>query len=247
MLIAAAVIAVFVVILYNVQVRRVEARARGETVYLLTFTHSMRAGEQLDVDRDLAVQEVARQFEGRLGGAVILKSPEDRRDYRGMSLTRVAEKGEYLRWSHVQAEAGASPSQKIAPGMVGYPVPLDSRYVPGDILRVGDKINLVGRFQLGSSPPKAYRILEHVDVLAVGGRGLEEPGFFDEPAGGQRSYRSVTIEISPAQSLILDDVLNRVVGGVRVELVNRMARRVDTAGKVNPELSGLAETPASRP
>lgn len=239
MLLVALVLAALVVVIYNFQIRRVRKEARGETVILLRFLRNMKRGEQLDVKKDLEVQEVSKQFRGGLGSVVVLNRREERSSIDRRYVNRKINKGMYLMWAHISQEPQDRQSENITRPNIAYP--LDVETVPGELLSIGDKVNLVGRMSLKGGALKSYRIIEGVTVLAVGGRGVRRTPLKGRRTGlserGPRSYRSITIEIRPKQSLNLNDVLSRVIGGVTVELLNPESRTSGEAGTVNPDLT----------
>ena len=57
MLLVAFVLAALVVVIYNVQISRAREEARGETIILLRFKRNIKRGGQLDVKKDLKVEE----------------------------------------------------------------------------------------------------------------------------------------------------------------------------------------------
>ncbi len=115
---------------------------------------------------------------------------------------------------------------------------IDSSESLGDILRVGDRVNILAKLSIPGKGIGTYRIIEGVKVLAVGGQGL-----YDEQstkrarqfaAEGLRSYRSVTIEIDPDVSLQLSNILSYCVGNIQLELRNPSQPLPAWAGKINP-------------
>ena len=100
----ASVVAGLVVVIYNFEIRRVRVETRRETVILLRFLRDMKRGEQLDVNKDLEVQEVSKQFQGGLGSVVVLKRREERSSIDRTYVNRKINKGEYLMWAHISHE-----------------------------------------------------------------------------------------------------------------------------------------------
>lgn len=225
-----------VVIIYNVQIHRVRMEGRGRTLRLLKLTRDMDLNDKIG-DEDIEIGAVPRQFEGSLGNVV----DEDRRNYViGKVMQRGARKGQWLLWSHLTGEAGVR-ENPINPGSIGVTVPLDSRKSPGDLLRPNDKVNLIGVIVTGREA-QTYRIIEDVRVLAVGGKAKDRAtgGRIGRTAAGARLYRSVTIEITPAVSLLLNNLLTHVSGDCWLELRGTTEGRSRTAGQINPELKNLA-------
>lgn len=244
MLAVAFVLAVLVVVLYNVQVRRVAEEARGTVVKVLVFRRSMKAGDEIDAKKDLEIKEIPRQVREPLGSVVDIKTPEDVSAMNGYILNQDVSKGAFLQWGHVLQDRDKGPSGGIRSGFVGYSLQVDARAVPGDMLRVGDYVNLVGRISLQGRPLQSYRIVERIRVLAIGGRGVKEAvltgkGRARKADQGQRSFRSITVELLPAESLILDNVVSHVVGDVRIEVLRPDSRADSKAGSINDKLRAL--------
>jgi len=250
MLVVAFVLAAVVVVIYNWQAARIRSEARGETIYLLRFRRNMRAGEQLDVKKDLVIDERSKQWEGRMGSVVVLARPAQAGTVDKYYLNQYVRKGDYLRYNHIYHETKDLPSSNLTTGMVGRSVPVDPRNVPGDRLRVGDHVSLFGIISLGKQTPESYRIIESVRVFAIGGQGLKETVSTRKGLQladrGQRSYRSIVIELSPSESLILNNVLSHVRGGVGVELLPPNYKPTSKPGQVSKELRNLKAAPPRR-
>ncbi|HUU60089.1 MAG TPA: hypothetical protein VMZ50_11140, partial [Phycisphaerae bacterium] len=110
--------------------------------------------------------------------------------------------------------------------------------------------SLIGIISLGSQPPQSYRIIESVRVFAIGGQGVKETvqtaRGFKITDRGQRSYRSITVEVPPTESLVLNDVLSHVSGGVRVLLLPSDYKPGGKPGQVSKELRNLKAAPPRR-
>ena len=236
LLIVALLLAAVVVVVYNIHISRVRSAAEGETVRVMRFLRDMDVGEEIE-RRDF--EPVSIEI-GRETADGISAVPAEKWDAVGKRLMRSAQKGEVLVWPHVIGEHRSLPSSKITPGKVAVSLVVDPRRAPGDILHVGDRVNIMGVLSVGNGPLRTYRIAEWLKVLAVGGRGLTEP-----PGGARyvdrtvRSYRSITVEVSPEVSAQLANVLSHVHGSIWLELRNPRDRAPVRAGKVNSELENL--------
>lgn len=240
MLLVAFVLAALVVVIYNVQISRAREEARGETVLVLRFARNIKRGEQLDVKKDVVVQEMRKDFQTGLGSVVVLNNEEEKSSVDGAYVNRKINKGEWLMWAHISHEARPRASEDIRKRHVAYTLEVDA--VPGELLSIGDKVNLIGRIALKGKSLKSYRIIAGVTVLAVGGQGVRKTPLSGKrtrvSAKGQRSYRSITIEIRPDESLVLNDVLSNVVDGVTVELLNP-DEATGKSATVNPVLRNM--------
>lgn len=246
MLIVAVVLGLLVVLIYNWQIQRVRAESRGEMVKLLRFVRDKKPGDEIDAAKDLIVQEVSKKLAAGLGDVAIVERGETPKKYDRFPVNQRVLKGRFLLNSYLTYEASRSPSVRISDDdHIAMAVPL--REAPGDILRPGDRVNLVALVSLDGQPAKPERIIEDVKVLAVGGKSLRETPFSDSSYAreqGITTYRTITIEVSPEASLQLETILTSTSGGVRVEVLSPKARPSPRAGKVNQMvLQGLGPVP----
>jgi len=245
-LLIGAILALVVVVVYNYHVHRVREAGKGTTVRLLRMVRAMSPGQALS-PKDVKVVEVSTNLLGSLGGVVKLEPQESVADVvRGYELTQYVQEGWLLQTAHLGLGEPPSPSSALEKGMVAVSLSLDPRYTPGDILRVGDRVNILGMLQVGGQPLQAYRIIEGVKVQAVGGRGprtgtLVVPSEFDENLG-VRSYKSIVVQVPAVESTRLINVLSHVAGSIWVEIINP-AEAPDSELKIriNPVLKTLSE------
>lgn len=228
-----------VVVIYNVHIYNVRREGRGQNVELLRVTRDIDPGEKLK-EEDVEVRVLPKQYEGSLGNVL---HKEDLEGYLGDSVNRRIQKGGFLLYDHMTGTDVSKPSSQIRLGNVAITVPLDSKVVPGDILRTNDQVNILA--MIGEKGAlKTYRILRGVRVLAIGGEGID-PGKVlksDSRVKRLRTYRSITIELPEEVSIQLANVLTHVSGGCWVEL-RPISERKEVA-RINPELSKLADAPA---
>ncbi len=244
LLVIAGVIALLAVIGYNVSIQQAAEEARGETVRVLQYTEDLDIGEELTAD-SVAVKEVSKTFAGNLGKVIVLKEDESAGLVVGMTLARGVKKGRWAFWDDVRRAGGKSPLEGlIDPTKVGVPLEIDPRLSPGEILQIGDRINLVGQVSIGGRPVQHHRLIEGVKVVSIGGRGLKsvKVGAYETfVSSSAKQYRSITVEIDRDESLAFQNLLSQVQGNVKVELLNPNARRGPNWGKINPALKSLAE------
>jgi Flp pilus assembly protein CpaB len=242
LLFIALVLGALVVVIYNVHIYNVRREARGKTVRLLRVTRDMREGEDLKKE-DLEVVAVPRQYERSLGDVV----GEDNLSFAtGQMLNRPIEKGRWLLWEHITGTDTRKPANEISKGNIAVAVPLDSKMVPGDILRQNDRVNIVAHLPIGASL-KTFRIIEGVRVLAIGGEGIRPGAVADNPRSAgkpSRSYRSVTVEISKESAIEFANILTYVSGRCWVELLSSREEKTPSFGRINPQLKELAKQPS---
>jgi Flp pilus assembly protein CpaB len=246
--VVAIALAVVVVIVYNLQLRRERMAAKGESVSVLKYGRDLDAGEEIS-ERDLEEHYIDTQHREALGNVV---EGKDKELLVTQAVVQDVRLGHFVFWSHVGGKEGEKAAQKITKGMVTRTVEIDSVSSPGTILNVYDRINLIGVFEV-SNKRRTYRIIADVRVLAVGGRG---PTGTDISGGevrtprASRSYRSVTIEVSPDVSLQLNDVLAHIQGPLIAEVRHPGDKTfVANSGQILPPLDTafVGKKPVGRP
>jgi len=240
LLVVALVLAGIVVVIYNMHITQVRKAGRGKMIDLLQFRRDMDPGETV-TKKDIRTVEVDRINYGALGNVVIKK---DFDLVVGSVLNQPARKDEYVKYGHVTADEGGGPSENLGEGMVAVPLEIDPRNVPGDILRVYDRVNILAKLSVNRKQLRTFRVIRAVRVMAVGGRGeygrATAAGTRTRMGRLPRSYRSITIEIPEKISLELANVLSHRAGSMAIELC-RSGQTVDPkAGQINPELTSLA-------
>ena len=239
LLVVAGVLGLIVVILYNVQMQAVRNSLQGPTVPVLRVTRDLQAGEVIKSE-DLKQEELDSDVVASLGNVV--KASQWVKDSQ-QTVNRPVKRNQFLLWADiVRSEDGNKPSDAIALEMETYTLRLLSESTPGDLIRVGDYVNVYGVFSINNKPPEDYLILRGARVLAVGGRGPAEH------TGGARSavdagYRTISIEVHEAVGKQLDNLMShQTSGAVRVAL--RSGQWVPTyqtppGPQIEPELKSL--------
>ncbi|MHC4563710.1 MAG: CpaB family protein [Planctomycetota bacterium] len=235
LLVVAVVLAIVVVIIYNLQLVRERKAAEGDMVSVLRYRRDLQAGEQITA-RDLEIASIETRYKKWLEDVVL----SDEQDYaETRTVERNVRMGEFVLQSHLGGAEGERPAHGITKGMVTRTVEIDSVTSPGTILAVHDRINLIGVFEV-SNRRRTYRIIADVRVLAVGGRGptgTDLSGGETRTPRASRAYRSVTIEVSPDVSLLLNDVLTHIQGPIIAEVRNPGDKTfAANAGQILPPL-----------
>lgn len=239
LLLIAIALGVVVVIVYNVQIHRIREGMRGTTMRLLKFRGDMRVGDNIKRS-DVEVHEIEVQKPGEFGSVMPAKELEY---LTTQFLRKRARKGEFVMWAHVLASGGEKASSDITIPMIAKTVPIDSATSPGTILSVGDRINLIGIFRVNKGKPRAYRILTDVRVHRIGGMGPAKDNTSAKPSRaskGMRSFKSVTLELTPAVSLQIENLRTHVLGEFTIEVRHPDERAPASAGLVHTELETLA-------
>ncbi len=245
LLVIAVVLALVVVVVYNLHVSSIRTSAIGEMVDLLVLTHNMQAGEKITA-KDIKKIQMGQQVVKHLGSYY----PAD--DYEfvigGAALNQPVVKDQILMGYHVTP--GALSTQKFSAGKVQMALKTDPSLALGQVLRVGNLVNVVANLSVDNAPLQAWRVIEGVRVVAIGGVGRQEVasakrGRSTSPEG-MRSFRSITIEVDKDQSLLLANVISHALGGqVWLELRD-LPEAKEVTGKVNKDLlQSLAKKAAS--
>ncbi len=243
LLVIAIVLALVVVVVYNLHVTSIRKSAVGEMVDLLVLTRDMQAGEQISA-KDIKKIQIGHQVVKRLGSYV----PADEYDYvtGGALLNQPVVKDQILMAYHITP--GALEGHKFSPGKIQTALKVDPTLALGQVLRVGNFVNVLAYLSVDNRPLAAWRIIEGVRVVAIGGVGRQEIAApkrgSRSKTEGMRSFRSVTIEVNKDQSLKLANVISHARSGqVWLEL-RGLPEASEVSGKVNEELESLAEEAA---
>jgi len=247
-LLIGAILAVLVVVIYNYHIRSVREAGKGRMIQLVQFKSDMFPGQKLD-PRDLQIVEVSDRLIGSLGSVVKVGPKESIGDVvRGYTLAQNVQQGWLLQAAHLGLGERRSASDQTPKGMVAVPLLLDPKLSHGDMLNVGDRVTVLGIFQLGEKPSQWYPIVKGVKVLSVGGRGPKNvdlaPGSHVRDSG-MRSYRTIVIQVPVGLSTKLRNVFSHVQGTVAIDLISaKDAPTDDKAITITPELRHLAEPDA---
>ena len=203
LLLIALGLGLIVVIIYNVHIYQVRKEGRGQTIALIRITRDIDAGKKIDSDA-IETKIVPKQHESSLGNVVTAEFE----DYAiGTEVNQAVEKGQWLQWSHITGADTAKSSSKITRGNLAVAVPLEPRMVPGDILGLNDRVNICGLLPKGQEL-KTFRIIKGVRVLAIGGEGVKPGNAIQRTPrskGAARSYRNITVEVSPEVCLTISE------------------------------------------
>jgi len=265
LLIAAIILAVLVVVLYNWQVSRVRREGRGETFQLAVLRRNIAPGEKMEFD-DFRIETIViskeerkgGQFKKSLGDVIILRrggtDREKLADVLGVTVNQTVRRGQYLRWHQITGHPSGRPSYAIPKGMVAFTLPLEPRMAPGTVLSVGDRITVWGMLALREKakvlPLDSYPIMEKVPVLAIGGvanRDMSGTRGASYRREGRRTYRSVTIAVPPDMAGQLINVLSHVRGGITLVVCSPEDRPENQKPRIHPKLRELKAWDAGLP
>ncbi len=214
LLVVSLILAVLAVAMFYIYIHAQETKLRGETVEILQWSRSLKIGDEISA-ADTTVAR-ANSSTTNLKG-VLRKASKD--EFVGKHVSRSVSRGDKVYYKDILESSSGTAADDITPGMRGFTLRVDPNYTPGDILRVGGRMDILGRVHPKGKPEKTYTLVRNLRVLAVGGHGEKPEESFKSKRRrrynpGIRVYRSVTVEVSPELAEQLVDLLDRVKGKV---------------------------------
>ena len=243
MLFSSALLGILVLVVYNIHIAQVYRYRAGKVIRLCKAARDLHPGDKI-TRQDIIIEEVPAQYTRALGKVIQAKDIDFLTAHRE-GLNKDVPQNAWFQWSDLTGASEEDSLEEMRKDTVGLTVQIDPAESPGDILRPGYRVNIVGVLAAGSRPPQAYRILGAVRVLAVAGMGAQEDVARRRPgADGQRSprsYRSVAIEVHSSVSPALKNVLSYVQGDIWLEVCHPEARPEGNKpySQVNPQLASL--------
>ena len=245
LLIVSLILGVLAVVVYYLHEWSLQKRLRGETVRVLKWNRDMAAGEEV-VEADFSIVDVSSSIANQVEGLV---KENDKAFLIGAHLNRNVRKGDFVRYKDILESRVRTPDQDITLGMRALTIPIDPNYSPGEVIRVGSRVDLLGVVALKGKPPRAYTLVKNLRVLAVGGvsekpQPLSVTGKARRYGATRRVYRSVTVEVKPELAEKLVDLLLRIRGKVWVVVRNpaEPLKPNDFKG-INPEVEPILSQP----
>ena len=243
LLVTAVVLGVLVVFVYNWHISSVRDAGIGEKVKMLVFNRTMEAGEKIEMS-DLEVKPVETHFMESIGSNVIFGVTP--KELEGEVLSQKVQRGRFLRWDDILGHGQKSPTHLLDEGTESFQISIQPRESPGQMLRVGDRIVLLGVLAPPGKKVSTYRIIEGVKVVSIGGMaaspttGRNKPG--ERRYGSiMRSYRTIGIQVTPETATELNNVLTHLLRDLRIDVMAHKDKKkfVEKKIEVTPELRGL--------
>ncbi|KPK85936.1 MAG: hypothetical protein AMJ81_02365 [Phycisphaerae bacterium SM23_33] len=228
---------------------RMQKKLTGDTVRVLAWKRDLGAGSLIAM-KDIEFPTVRRRLAETIDG-ILLDREDDIRLLKGQAyVSRNVYKGDFVRFNDIIGPSGQSPSAAINEGMRAVTLRVDPNTTPGDMLRVNDRVDVIGLVNVGAKGAKAYTILENVRVLAVGGQSEPPSEQWSKDITGRRyqpslrAYRSVTVEVTRETAESLSELEPRILGNIRIAL-RRPPRGTEAgvSGTLNPELQAILKQP----
>lgn len=243
LLLISILLGLVVMVVYNVHIQQVRSEAQGESVTVFRLRRDARAGEELEL-ADLRKVEIPQRVFESLGNPV---EQTHIRDVIGTTrLYKPVAKGQYLTWDDFSSSGGASPSELIELGMRGTTIEFDPRKSPGELLRRGNHVDVLGILRPpGEKTSRTYVILPAVKVVRVPGEELDSRR---GASGGSRSrYRTIQVQVTPEVSKQLKNVMTWVEGSLWIDVRSSTEPLPNDAGKIHPKLDELGANVGGRP
>ncbi len=249
LLITALAVGVIAVVLYNVQLYQVRKSYEKPTVRLLKVNRDVGPSRRLS-EEDLETVEIDKSLQQSLGNVLLAREA----DYATSKVLRKSlQKGEWLTWAHFDADRASSPSAILSStNHTTFTLSLDPDNTPGDILRIGDLVDVWADVFMpganGRTQLKTKRVLEAARVVSVGDQGPESAREAASQTRSERTpqrYRKITIEILRGERPILHAIRTHIPRGLwQVSLLRPDVPLPDKRGTVNdPELRKLDVRP----
>lgn len=215
LLVIALVLAVVAAIVYNIHINQIREAAKGHREGRLVYKRDIQFGEKITL-ADIEEVQVDTEFMARFDRVV---TPEDRDTIIGKPVNQKVTKDHWLLWSNFQEDSGKKPSEFIKDGTVAHTIDVNPQMTPGDMLRVGDRVNIHADLPENiTKKVKAITIIEGVKVLAIGGRTVADHPIAGRGETNASSYRSLTVELPQNVALKLENVLKFRTGAPWVDL-----------------------------
>lgn len=220
LLLVAIVLAVVVVVLYQVQISHIRKASRGQTQWLLQYQVNRQAGDVL-ADGDIKAVEVDAKLAAGLEGCM---TRENKEFPVGRKLTESVRREQWVLWRHVTAPEESNPSAKINRRRVKYSFTVDPEQSPMEELAEGDRVNVYGMFVINRKPLESYLIVKNLKVMEV------------------PSKRKVTVEVTDEMAGTLANIRTNAVGELWITVRNPTEHGADS--KIHSQLKNLKAVPS---
>jgi len=220
--------------------------AESETIQLLVPRRRMDRGEKIEA-ADLKVVLVETYVREGLGeGFIASVYPTE---LTGEVLARSVERGRFLRWDDFVAYEVSRGPKVLAPNTEAFVLRIEPGASPGQLLRLGDRVVVIGVLLLEGKAPRAYRIIEGVRVVAIDGKTTFDIRGSDLTTGENaaiRNYSRIAIQVDAETAIQLHNVITHAVGPLRINVLRPkhmdtkyMAAKYVDPIPINPELADI--------
>jgi len=169
MLVVAAILALVVVVLWNLHVHQIRQENEEDMVSVYELTKDLHTGEAV-LPENLRTTRISARLvpvgNEDLGNVVLATD-----SVAGLHVTEDVAAGRILKWSYLEAGQSAKGESIVPPtGFRLMPIGVDSDTCPPD-LAVGDYVDLWASRPSGKGQPDVVRVMERVLVKSINGAG----------------------------------------------------------------------------
>ncbi|MCD4699170.1 MAG: Flp pilus assembly protein CpaB [Phycisphaerae bacterium] len=245
LLVASLILAGFAVAMFYLYDSSQKKKLSGETVQVLQWKRSLTAGEEIG-DEDIGPM-TSSSSPKNLKGVITWENKSI--VLGGRRVNRSVSRGDRVYYNDIVGASAKTPADDITQGMRGFTLKVDPNYTPGDMLRIGGRVDVMGMVRLKGKPAKTYTLVQNLRVLAIGGKARKPEESLGSKRGreyssGIRVYRSVTVEVPPELAEQLVDLMPRIMGKVWLTVRNPtdMPERGSYTG-INPKVESVLSQP----
>ena len=213
-----------------------------DVVKMLVLRRTMEEGEKIE-ETDLDVKEVETHIMESIGSNVISRVAP--KELEGEELSQRVPRGRFLRWDDILGHGQQSPTVLLDEGTESFQIQISPSESPGQMLRVGDRIVLLGVLAPPGKKISTYRIIEGVKVVSIGSMATT-PTEGSRPGARRygsvmKSYRTIGIQVTPETATDLNNVLTHLLRDLRVDVLAHKDKKKFVGKKilVIEELRGL--------
>lgn len=218
LVIVAVGLAVLAVVMTNFYIEMVRRDVASSSFDVFVLKRPVLPGDRLDKkDTDsVAVPDRFRKSFEKMG-AIDAKSLDTRANDRE-TFKRSAAAGDIITFSHFTTPTGKNIDKHITRGMRMISLEINSRTVPG-ALHEGMHVDIEAGFLTGGAVAETLTVMERVKVIALGKRTVYDVDT-NTRRRRQRSYDTITIEVTPQEATQLSMVRRIIVGEFELHLRN---------------------------
>jgi pilus assembly protein CpaB len=162
----------------------------GQMVDAVVPKANLMKGTKLDTS-NLSIRKVPAEW--MHSNAV---TPAQFAQIKGLELVLPAKEGEQLLWTQIEGKKAPTFSARLATGRRAVTVSVDEISSISGLVSPGDTIDMVASVK-SDNRSVMVPVLQAVHVIATGTRLEQAPA---EAGGGQRSYTTVTLDVTPQEA-----------------------------------------------
>jgi len=247
LVIIALVIAVVVVLLTNIYIEAIRRQVNESAFEVYVLTRNVQPGDTLQA-RDIQAQLVPERFKDSFDRLQVIGKDEmalhvSQRD----TIMRPSRTGDLVRHTLFRTPGLDDRATEVESGKRLIALPVNSASLPG-VLQQGMYVDIEAPFFTGGSQPEVLTIMERVQIIALGTHSYSEYDTDAPSKGPTRSYRTITIEVSPQEATDLAMILQLASGPFHLWIRNPQdtARPKLQKEGINPKVLELVDRATGR-